>query len=51
MDGRRWTAAYLKKSPKAFRNIISVEDVPRHYLTERGTLFGRKELDEWFMGR
>jgi hypothetical protein len=44
-------AAYLKKSPKTFRNIVAAEDVPRHYLTERGVLFSRKELDEWLMSR
>lgn len=44
-------AAYLKKTPKTFRNIVAAEDVPRHYLTERGVLFSRKELDEWLMGR
>jgi hypothetical protein len=45
------TAAYLKKSPKTFRNIVTTEDVPRHYLTERGILFSRKEIDDWLMGR
>lgn len=45
------TAAYLKKTPKTFRNIVAAEDVPRHYLTERGVLFSRKEIDEWLMRR
>ena len=45
------TAAYLKKTPKTFRNIVAAEDVPRHYLTERGVLFSRKEIDEWLMSR
>ena len=44
-------AAYLKKTPKTFRNIVAAEDVPRHYLTERGVLFSRKEIDEWLMHR
>ena len=44
-------AAYLKKTPKTFRNIFATEDVPRHYLTERGILFSRKEIDEWLMRR
>ncbi len=44
-------AAYLKKTPKTFRNIVAAEDVPRHYLTERGVLFSRKEIDEWLMSR
>ena len=45
------TAAYLKRTPKTFRNIVAAEDVPRHYLTERGVLFSRKEIDEWLMRR
>lgn len=45
------TAAYLKRNPKTFRNIVVSEDVPRHYLTERGVLFSRREIDEWLMGR
>lgn len=45
------TAAYLKKNPKTFRNIVAAEDVPRHYLTERGVLFNRKEIDEWLLKR
>jgi excisionase family DNA binding protein len=44
-------AAYLKKTPKAFKKIVARGEVPRHYLTERGILFSRKELDEWLMGR
>lgn len=44
-------AAYLNRTPKTFRNIVATEDVPRHYLTERGILFSRKEIDEWLMGR
>ena len=50
MDAEQ-AAAYLKKSPKTFRNIVATEDVPRHYLTERGILFSRKEIDEWLMRR
>jgi hypothetical protein len=26
-------------------------EIPKHYLTERGILFSRKELDEWLMER
>lgn len=44
-------AAYLRKTPKTFRNIVATEDVPRHYLTERGALFSRKEIDEWLLSR
>jgi excisionase family DNA binding protein len=44
-------AAYLKKTPKAFEKIVARGEIPRHYLTERGILFSRKELDEWLMGR
>jgi excisionase family DNA binding protein len=44
-------AAYLKKTPKAFENVVSRGEMPRHYLTERGILFSRKELDEWLIER
>ncbi len=44
-------AAYLKRTPKTFRNIVAMGEIPRHYLTERGILFSRKELDEWLMNR
>jgi len=50
MDANQ-AAAYLKRTPKTFRNIVAAEDVPRHYLTERGVLFSRKEIDEWLMSR
>ncbi len=38
-------AAYLKKTPKAFEKIVARGEIPWHYLTERGILFFRKELD------
>jgi excisionase family DNA binding protein len=44
-------AAYLKRTPKAFEKIVAQGEIPKHYLTERGILFSRKELDEWLMGR
>ncbi len=44
-------AAYLKKTRKAFEKVVAHGEIPRHYLTERGILFSRKELDEWLMGR
>jgi excisionase family DNA binding protein len=44
-------AAYLKKTPKAFEKVVSRGEMPRHYLTERGILFSRKELDEWLIER
>ncbi len=44
-------AAYLKRTPKTFRNIVAAGEIPRHYLTERGILFSRKELDEWLINR
>jgi hypothetical protein len=43
-------AAYLKNTPKAFEKIVARGGVPRHYLTERGIPFSRKEFDEWLMG-
>ena len=45
------TAAYLKKTPKAFEKVVARGEIPKHYLTERGILFSRKELGEWLMGR
>jgi hypothetical protein len=44
-------AAYLKRTPKAFEKIVAKGEIPRHYLTERGILFSRKELDEWLLKR
>jgi hypothetical protein len=44
-------AAYLKKTPKAFEKVVAKGEVPKHYLTERGILFSRKELDEWPLER
>lgn len=50
MDAEQ-AAAYLKRTPKTFRNIVAAGEIPRHYLTERGVLFSRRELDEWLMKR
>ncbi len=50
MDAEQ-AAAYLKRTPKTFRNIVAAGEIPKHYLTERGILFSRKELDEWLMSR
>ena len=44
-------AAYLKRTPKTFRNIVASGEIPKHYLTERGILFSRKELDKWLINR
>ena len=44
-------AVYLKRTPKAFEKVVARGEIPKHYLTERGILFSRKELDEWLMGR
>ena len=44
-------AAYLKRTPKAFEKVVAAGEIPRHYLTERGILFSRKELDEWLLER
>ncbi len=44
-------AAYLRRTPKAFEKVVAKGEIPKHYLTERGILFSRKELDEWLMGR
>ncbi len=50
MDAEQ-AAAYLKRTPKTFRNIVATGEIPKHYLTERGILFSRRELDEWLMSR
>ena len=44
-------AAYLKKTPNAFEKVVAKGEIPRHYLTERGILFSRRELDEWLLRR
>src|SRR5215207_5120253 len=44
-------AAYLKRTPKTFRNIVASGEIPKHYLTKRGILFSRKELDKWLINR
>jgi len=45
------TAAYLKRTPKAFENVVAKREIPKDYLTERRILFSRKALNEWLMGR
>jgi excisionase family DNA binding protein len=50
MDAEQ-AAAYLKRTPKTFRNIVAAGEILKHYLTGRGILFSRKELDEWLMSR
>ena len=49
--GSRRQAAYLKKTTKAFGHSVVAGEIPRHYLTERGILFSRKELDQWLIDR
>ena len=44
-------AAYLRRTPKAFEKVVAKGEIPKHYLTERGILFSRKEIDEWLMER
>jgi hypothetical protein len=41
----------LKRTPKAFEEVVAQGEIPKHYITERGILFSRKELDEWLMKR
>ena len=41
--------AYLKRTPKQWERIAPI--LPRHYLTERGILYNRCEIDEWLMTR
>jgi predicted HTH domain antitoxin len=51
MDGLRGAARYLKRTPRAFEKVVARGDIPKHYLTDRGILFSRKELDEWLLER
>jgi hypothetical protein len=44
-------AAYSERMLKTFRNIVATVEVSKHYLTPRGLLFSRRELDEWFVTR
>ncbi len=50
MDSKQ-AALYLRKSSDAFENVVAQGEIPRHYLTERNTLFSRSELDAWLMDR
>ena len=44
-------ASYLQRTSKAFEKIVAKGEIPRHYITERGIHFNRKELDEWLLRR
>jgi hypothetical protein len=44
-------AAYLNRTPGAFKELVRTEGVPRHHLSERGILYNRAELDAWLMDR
>ncbi len=44
-------AAYLQRTPGAFKELVRTEEVPKHYLSERGILYSRTELDTWLMSR
>ncbi len=44
-------AAYLQRTPGAFKELVRTEEVPKHYLSERGILYSRTELDAWLMSR
>ena len=43
---------YLTTYPceKRFEKVVRSE-IPKHYLTERGSLFSRIKLDQWLIGR
>jgi ketosteroid isomerase-like protein len=54
MRGEEWMDAaqmrsYLSRTPKQWERIAPT--LPRHYVTERGILYNRREIDEWLMGR
>jgi|GEM_PF-2363246 len=44
-------AVFLRKSRKALDHLLAATDIPRHYITERGILFSRKEVYEWVLDR
>ena len=44
-------AVFLRKSRKAFDHLLATTDLPRHYVTERGILFSRREVYEWVRDR
>ena len=44
-------AVFLKKSRKALDYLLATTDLPRHYVTERGILFSRREVYEWVLDR
>ena len=44
-------AAYLNRTPGAFKELVRTEGIPKHYLSERGILYNRAELDAWLMER
>lgn len=44
-------AAYVQRTPGAFKELVRKEEVPKHYLSERGILYSRAELDSWLMSR
>jgi hypothetical protein len=41
--------SYLSRTPKQWERIAPM--LPRHYVTERGILYNRREIDEWLMER
>jgi hypothetical protein len=40
-----------QEDTETLREVVAKGEIPKHYLTERGILFSRKELDEWLMER
>ena len=44
-------ATYLQRTPGAFKELVRTEEVPKHYLSERGILYSQTELDIWLMSR
>ena len=44
-------AVFLRKTRKAFDHLLATTDLPRHYVTERGILFSRREVYGWVLDR
>lgn len=44
-------AAYLQRTPGAFKDLVRTEEVPKHYLSERGILYSRRSSTPGLVNR
>jgi hypothetical protein len=49
MDAEEYAAFLKRKTRKQWETIAPI--LPRHYITERGILYSRHEIDEWLRAR